>query len=200
MFLELGYAETTIAAVAAEAGVSVETIYKTFRSKAGLLKGVIDVAIVGDEEPVPMLQRNLVQQIEDEPDPRQKFELYGEHLRTSAPRRVPLELLTRDAAAADQAAATLRKELSAERLTGMGHFAKHLERANLLRSGLGWHEARDVLWLFNSAEVFELLVIDRKWSPRKYARWVANALAATLLWTNTDSQSTRRAAGRGGLR
>jgi hypothetical protein len=75
---------------------------------------------------------------------------------------VPLGLLARDAAAADQAAATLRKELSAERLTGMGHFAKYLERAGLLRPGLDWREACDVLWVFNSAEVYELLVIERR--------------------------------------
>src|SRR5687768_9797810 len=80
LFLDGGYTATTMAAIAAEAGVSVETVYKAFRTKPALLKAVLDVAIAGDDEPVPMLQRDLVRRIGAEPDARRKLALYGEHV------------------------------------------------------------------------------------------------------------------------
>ena len=95
MFLRRGYAATTVSAIAGEAGVSVETVYKAFANKPGLVKAVVDVAIVGDDESVPMIERELVRRIEAETDPRRKLALYGEHLSESAPRRVPVELLVR---------------------------------------------------------------------------------------------------------
>ncbi len=180
MFLERGYAATTVGAIAAEARVSVETVYKAFGNKPGLVKAVVDVAIVGDDEPVPMLQRELVRRIEAETDPRRKLAMYGEHLAESAPRRVPVELLVRAAAASDPGAARVWEQLEAERLTGMGFFARHLNEGGHLRPGVTVDEARDVLWTCNSAEVYDLLVLRRGWSPERYGRWVADTLAAAL--------------------
>ncbi len=181
MFLERGYAGTTVGAIAAEARVSVETVYKAFGNKAGLVKAVVDVAIVGDDEPVPMLQRDRVRRMEAETDPRRKLTMYGEHLAESAPRRVPVELLVRAAAASDPGAARVWEELERERLTGMGFFARHLHEGGHLRPGVTVDEARDVLWTCNSAEVYDLLVLRRGWSAERYGRWVAGALAAALL-------------------
>lgn len=181
MFLERGYAATTVSAIAAAAGVSVETVYKAFGNKPGLVKAVVDVAIVGDDEPVPMLQRDRVRRIEAEPDPRRKLAMYGEHLADSAPRRVPVELLVRAAAASDAGAAAVWDQLEAERLTGMTFFARHLDEGGHLRPGVSVEEARDVLSTYNSAEVYELLVMRRGWTPERYGRWVAGALAAALL-------------------
>ena len=181
LFLERGYAATTVSAIAAEAGVSVETVYKAFGNKPGLVKAVVDVAIVGDDEPVPMLQRERVRRMEAEPDPRRKLVMYGEHLAESAPRRVPVELLVRAAAASDPAAARVWDQLDAERLTGMGFFARHLDEGGHLRRDVSVEEARDVLWTYNSAEVYELVVLRRGWTPKRYGRWVADALAAALL-------------------
>jgi AcrR family transcriptional regulator len=181
IFLDRGYAATTVAAIAAEAGVSVETVYKGFGNKPGLVKAVIDVAIVGDDEPVPMLQRELVQRTQAEPDARRKLLMYGQHLTESAPRHVPLQLLVRSAAAADAGAAGVWEQMKTERLTGMTAFARHLSDGGYLRPGVSMEEARDVLWTYNSAEIYELLVIERGWTPERYGRWVAQALIAALL-------------------
>ena len=181
MFLERGYAATTVATIAAEAGVSVETVYKAFGNKPGLVKAVVDVAIVGDDEPVPMVQRERVRRIEAEPDSRRKLAMYGEHLAESAPRRVPVELLVRAAAATDLGAAGVWDQLEAERLAGMTLFAHHLDAGGHLRPGVSPDEARDVLWTYNSAELYDLLVLRRGWSAPRYGRWVADALAAALL-------------------
>ncbi|MEA2826095.1 MAG: hypothetical protein QOG43_534 [Actinomycetota bacterium] len=181
LFLERGYAATTVAAIAADADVSVETVYKAFGNKPGLAKAVFDVAIVGDDEAVPMLQRERVQRMREEPEPRRRFAMYGDHLTESAPRSVPVQLLIREAAASDAGAAALWQQLVEERLTGMTVFAQELQAGGHLRPGVSVEEARDVLWTYNSAEVYELLVLGRGWSPERYGQWVAKALSTALL-------------------
>ena len=180
-FLERGYAATTVGAIAAAAGVSVETVYKTFGNKPGLVKAVVDVAIVGDDEPVPMLERDRVRQMKEEPDARRKLNLYAGHLEESAPRRVPIELLVRAAAASDAGAAEVWEQLETERLTGMAFLAQDLKEGGHLRPEISIDDARDVLWAYISAELYELLVIKRGWTPEHYSRWVADAVAAALL-------------------
>ena len=181
MFVERGYAATTVGEIATAAGVSPETVYKAFKNKPGLIKAVIDTAIVGDDEPVPMRERERVRRIKEEPDPRRKLRLYGDHLAESVPRRVPVELLVRAAAASDAGAAEVWHQLEAERLTGMGFFAQDLADGGHLRPGVSVEEARDVLWTYISAEIYELLVMKRGWTPERYSRWVADALSAALL-------------------
>lgn len=181
LFLAQGYAATTITAIAAEAAVSVETVYKAFGNKAGLLKSVFDVSIVGDDEPVPLAQRERIRRLQAEEDPRRKLAMYGEHLSETSWRSVPVQLLVRAAAASDPAAAAVWEDMSAERLSGMAEFARHLHDGGHLRLDVSADEARDVLWTYNSAEVYELLVMKRGWSPERYGRWIADALIAALL-------------------
>lgn len=181
LFLDQGYAATTVAAIAAEAGVSVETVYKAFGNKPGLVKAVFDVSVVGDDEPVPMLQRDLVRRIQAELDPRRKLAMYGEHLSESAPRSVPVQLLVRAAAASDPGAAGVWDQMLAERLTGMAQLARHLHEDRHLRTEMSRDDARDILWTYSAAEWYELLVIRRGWSPDRYGRWIGDALIAALL-------------------
>ncbi len=128
-----------------------------------------------------MLKREGVRRIETEPNPRRKFAMYGEHLAESSPRRVPVELLVRAAAASDAGAAQVWDQLEAERLAGMGFLASHLDEEGCLRPDVSVEEARDVLATYNSAELYDLLVLRRGWTPERYGRWVADALAAALL-------------------
>ena len=181
LFLQRGYAATTVSAIAADAGVSVETVYKAFGKKPGLVKAVFDVAIAGDDDPVPLVQRDRIRRIQQEPDPRRKLALYGAHLAESAPRSVPVQLLVRDAAATDPGAADVWRQMGQERLTGMTMFAQELHAGGHLRPGLTVDEARDTLWTFNAAEVYDLLVLQRGWEADRYGRWVAEGLAAALL-------------------
>ena len=181
LFLERGFAATTMPDIASEAGVSVQTVYKAFGNKPGLAKAVFDVAIAGDDEPVPMVERASLVRVRDEPDPRKKLELYGEHLAAVAPRHVPIQLVILAAAATDPDAGKVWRRLQDERLRGMGMFAKSLHAAAQLRTDVSAAEARDVLWTYNSAELFQLLVVERRWSAKRYGRWVADALTAALL-------------------
>lgn len=181
LFLEHGYAQTTIPMIAAEADVSVQTVYKAFENKPGLAKALVDVALVGDDEPVPMMEREFVQRNLAEADPRKKLLDYGDHLAELAPRVEPILLVVRDAGAVDAGAAEVWDRLQAERLTGMTHFAQHLRSEGFLRRGVSPAEARDVLWAHNSVELWDLLVRQRGWTAKRYGRWIGNQLIAALL-------------------
>jgi AcrR family transcriptional regulator len=181
MLLADGYSATTIPAVARAAGVSVETVYKVFGNKPGLAKAVYDVAIVGDDEPVPMMDRDFVRRNRAEPDPKRKLTMYGEHIAEVAGRASPILLMIRDAAASDAGAADLWETAQQERLTGMTHFARHLHEGGHLRAGISEREARDVLWMYNSVELWDLLVRQRGWSLPRFGRWIGRQLVAALL-------------------
>jgi AcrR family transcriptional regulator len=180
-FLAEGYARTTIAAVAQDAGVSVETVYKAFSNKPGLVKALFDVAIVGDDEPIPMLQREFVRRNMAEPDPRQKLIAYGAHLAEVGPRTNPVQLVVRAASFTDPGAAEVWDKLQQERLTGMSIFAGHLHEGGFLRKGVSVEEARDVLWTHNSVELWDLLVNERGWTPERFGQWIGRQLIAALL-------------------
>jgi AcrR family transcriptional regulator len=181
LFLDHGYAATTMPAVAAAAGVSVQSVYKAFGNKPALLKAVFDVAIAGDDEPVPVLQREALGRVRAEPDPYRKLSLYGEFVAEVTPRHVPIQLLARAAATADPEAAGVWDQLRAERLAGLTLFARALHQDGHLRPGVSVDEARDLLWTYNSPELYELLVLQRGWTPQRYGRWLADALTAALL-------------------
>jgi hypothetical protein len=71
--------------------------------------------------------------------------------------------------------------MNAERLAGMSHFAEQLRAKRLLRKGISVHKARDILWTYSSVEVYELLVLNRGWTLRAYADFLAQAMSSALL-------------------
>ena len=181
LFLERGYASTTVGEIAAAVGVSIETVYKAFGNKAGLLKAIFDVAIVGDDEPISLQQREMVARIEAEPDGRKKLVIYGAAYAERAERAVPVQLLVRDAAASDAGARAVLEQLNRERLTGMTAFSRHLHESKVLRKGVQQADALDILWLYTSPEVYERLVIERSWSTGRFGAWITQQLASALL-------------------
>jgi AcrR family transcriptional regulator len=181
LFLDKGYAATTVGQIAKAAGVSVETVYKAFATKPGVLKALFDVTVAGDDESVPMAERADIQAVLAEPDPARKIRLYTAHMAATYPRLAPVQLMVRDAAAADPGAADVWGRLRHELLGGMTHFAGDLLATGGLRPGLSADHVRDLLWTLNSVEIFELLVIARTWTPERYARFTADALINALL-------------------
>ncbi len=181
LFLEHGYAPTTMKMVAAQARVSTQSVYQVFGNKPGLVKALIDVAIVGDDEPIPMMERAFVRGNIAEPDPVKKLRDYGKHMEDIAPRVFPVMVVLRDAAAADASAAEVWEQLERERVVGMTHFAAHLKGGKYLRAGVTEPEARDILWTYSSFEIWDLLVRRRGWTVKRYGRWVGDQLVAALL-------------------
>ncbi|MEA2901136.1 MAG: hypothetical protein QOH36_1023 [Actinomycetota bacterium] len=180
-FLGQGYAGTTLAEVADEVGVSVETVYKTFGNKAGLLKAVVDASVAGDDEPVAMADRDFVRGIQEEHDAVRKLRLWSDHIIDVAGRTVAVELLVRDAAASDPAAAGVWEQMVTEKLTGMAMFAAHLHQGGHLGPGVSADDARDMLTAYMSPDLYQLLVERQGWSPGRFGRWLSDALVAALL-------------------
>ncbi|GLE50420.1 TetR/AcrR family transcriptional regulator [Mycobacterium montefiorense] len=178
-FLAQGYAATTIAEIARDATVSVETVYKAFATKAGVLKAVFDVAVAGDDEPIPMVQRDVIKNVADEAEATRKLEMYAEHLAATMPRSAPVQLLARDGAASSPDAGEVWKQIRQETLAGMTMFASGLAGTGQLR--VSANEARDVLWTYHAPELYELLVLERGWSASRYGKFIAQALIDALV-------------------
>src|SRR3954470_2324273 len=136
LFLEHGYATTTMASIAKAAGVSVETIYKAFENKAGLLTALFDIAVSGtDDGPIPKRDREVIDRMWAEPDAEQKLRLYGEVIGRGAARVQPVQVMAREAAASDPAAAEVYERIRNDRLGRMVAFAKFLRDSGALRAG-----------------------------------------------------------------
>jgi len=178
-FLANGYAATTVAAIATAAGVSVETIYKSYGGKAGLVRLLRDAALRGSG-PVPAEQRSD-QQSAAASDPREIIAGWGRLTSEVMPRVAPILLLVRAAAGADDEMAVVRRETDDGRLERMAHNARYLVDGGHVRDGLGLEQVRDVLFAYSSPELYELLVLRQGWSTDDYGRFVADGIAAAVL-------------------
>jgi AcrR family transcriptional regulator len=183
IFLEHGYTGATVASIARAADVVVETIYRSFGSKAGLFKAVIRAAVAGGaaRAEVPVEQRPAIQAIIAEPDPRRQLALYAATQPGIHTRSGPLLRVLVGAATTDPELAQVWHELEAERLAGLLRFAQLLADRGALRPGLSVEEARDTLWTLNSLAVHDLLVLQRGWSAERYRDWLTLAMAGILL-------------------
>jgi len=178
-FLANGYAATTVAAIAGAAGVSVETIYKSYGGKAGLVRALRDAALRG-EEAVPAEQRSD-QQAAAAREPEDIIAGWGRLTSEVMPRVAPILLLVRAAAGADDEMAAVRRETEDGRLERMAHNARYLVEGGHVRDGLDLEQVRDVLFAYSSPELYELLVLRQGWPTDDYSRFVADGIAAAVL-------------------
>jgi AcrR family transcriptional regulator len=190
LFLERGYSGTTIEAIAVEAGVAVETVYAAFRNKRTILARLFDVSVVGDDQPVPLLERRGPQAVQQEPDQRRQIRLFAEGIREIMGRVGALFEVLRLAAATEGEIAALLADLLEQRLVGMRFLIDALVRNGPLRAGLSDSEAADVVWTLTSAEVHRLLTVDRSWTGDRYEAWLADSLVALLLPETGDSAAS----------
>jgi AcrR family transcriptional regulator len=183
LFLEHGYAGTTMAAIAAEAGVVVETVYRAFDGKAALFRAVVEAALAGgvEQAELPVEERPAIAAVVTEPDPIRQVELYAATQPGIHRRAGPLFRALRDARVLDPELARIWDDMEAWRREGQGRFAGMLASRGVLRHGLTAASAGDIVWTLCSLAVHDLLVIERKWSSRRYGAWLASALKRELL-------------------
>jgi AcrR family transcriptional regulator len=178
-FLESGYAATTVAGIAAEAGVSVETLYKSYGGKSGLVRALYERGLQGAER-VAAYERSD-QMRERERDPRVIIRSWGRLTAEVASVVTPIRLLIRAAATTDPEMSTLLSDSDEERLTRMAHHGRFLAERGYLRDGVSVERATDVLWTCSSVEIYELLVLKRGWSPEEFVQFVADVMIDALL-------------------
>ncbi|MFB9684323.1 TetR/AcrR family transcriptional regulator [Amycolatopsis plumensis] len=179
LFVTRGYGRTTIADVAAEAGVAPETVYAAFKNKPALLHRAWDVAVGGDDRDVPLLERPELRAVLAEPDLRVRFAALAVFNTAAMRRTARLHLAVRGAAASEPAAAAMLEEIDRQRLASMAEHARAAAGTGQL--AVSEDECRDVLWSTTDGTLWHQLVERRGWSDERYAAWLGRLWAAALL-------------------
>jgi AcrR family transcriptional regulator len=178
-FLADGYAATTVAAVAADSDVSVETIYKRFGGKPGLVRALWEQALGGrGDVPAPVRSDAMSAAETDAEQMLRKWARLNAEVTFEV---VPILLLVRAAADRDEAMAALLAETEQQRLTRMRHNARRLLKTGGVRAGLGPTQVTDILWMFSASELYEVLALRRNWTQARYAAFIADSMVAALL-------------------
>ncbi len=180
-FVENGYAATTVAEIAREAGVSVETVYKAFGGKPGLVRGIYDRGLVG-RGAVPAYQRADEMRAR-ESDPVTIMRNWSVITAEVASVVSPIRLLIRSAALVDPDIAELLQDNDDQRLRRARHHADYLAERGYLRDDVTVQEAADVLYTCTSVEFYEMLVLQRGWSHQRFAQFLADFMITSLLPT-----------------
>lgn len=174
LFSERGYNGATIEAIAQEAGVAAETVYAAFGSKREILSKLIDVSIVGDDKPIPLLQRDGPLSVQQEKDPTRQIEIFVHDIQEIMQRMAPIFEIMRIAAKSEPDIADMLQQILTSRYHGMETFIQYLT-ANTSA------DAAETVWAITSAELYTLLTVDRGWSREKYEQWLVRTLKKLLL-------------------
>lgn len=180
LFGERGYAGTSLADVADAAGVSVPFVRASFGGKAGLLRRLVDVAIVGDEEPVALGQRPEARALASQ-GAHEQVSGFARIITGVQQRVAGLASVLTEAAGTDSAVREDLARSQRQRRRGMREFVGMLEDAGHLRAGLDPDAATDVVWALTDPRLFVGLCGERRWSVRRYEQFLVDQLAAALL-------------------
>ena len=181
LFEQHGYAATSVAAIATEAGVSLKTVYLAFGTKRGVLLGLWHLLLRGDEEPVPVGERPWFRAVLEEPDPERQLRLNVRNATVVRARIGPLIDVIRDAAAGDPEIESLWIRIQSEFRDNQRSVVEVLHHRSALKGDLDVDGATDVLWALNHPNLYRLLVTDRGWTPERHEAWLGDLLCEQLL-------------------
>lgn len=176
-----GYAATTVAAIAGEAGVSPRTVHLAFDTKAGIVRALWNHRLRRGREEVPVAEQPWYQAMMAAPDADEQVRLNAVNSRLFKERAGGLLEVLRSAAAVDGDVGALWERINAEFRANQRTLAVSLDEKGALRPGMDVERAADILWTLNHPDVWALLVGRRGWSPDAYERWLYDAFRAQLL-------------------
>lgn len=179
LFTERGYLYTTMADIAAEAAVAVQTLYLSFGSKAQILSAAFDLSVAGDGEALAVLERPWVSALADEPDLRQAIRLLVAEGAPIIARATPIYLRVQEACA-DVEVAEVLATLRARRYQTERDLAALLAAKPGFAAGLTADQAGDIVYAVLSEDTYRLFCIDRGWELRQWQAWCLTCLQATL--------------------
>lgn len=181
LMLERGYRRTSVADIAAAAGVHVDTVYQLVGRKPLLLREILEQAISGETRAVPAEERDFVAAIRAEPDAAAKLRLYAGAVRHTQERLAPIVRVVNEAAPSEPDVAALWNEITERRAANMRTFVRDVQDAAPLRDDLSVDRAADVVWVLNSTDVFLLLTDGRGCTTDEYERWLGDSWIRLLL-------------------
>lgn len=180
LFVEHGFGATSIDQIATAADVSPQTVYATYGSKAAVLSRAIDVAVLGDFEDRPLVDRVPVLAEPPGTQHRLHFATAAHFVRTLHERVAPLMRVMEQAVATDPGLEELRRRLIREIRADTIVWIRQLGSATL-RPGLTEAQATDVMATIQSPYVYSMFTVDLGWSADQYEQWLAQALPHLLL-------------------
>ncbi len=181
LLLEHGYARTSITDIAAAAGVARPTVLSVFGTKAALLHAVIDQAMAGGDEPVPVAEHPWFRPVWSATTPEECLDAYAHVCLLIGRRSAAIIEVVRRAADDGPEIAALFDEHQLNRRTGASTIVARVRTLGPLAPGLTRARAADLLWLFNDSGHYRALVLKSGWSERAYERWLADQLRHALL-------------------
>ena len=181
LFERDGFAGTTMAAIAAEAGVAQKTVYVAFETKSGVLRALWNLLLRGDQDDAPVAMRAWYREVLDEPDPERRLRLNARNARAVKERAWPVMGVIRSAAAMDPDIGELWERIGSEFHDNQRAVVAGLQAGGALRAGLDVPRATDILWTLNHPDVWQLLVRERGWTAAQWERWFADAACEQLL-------------------
>ena len=170
-----------MAAIAAEAGVALKTVYVAFETKSGVLRALWHLLLRGDEADVPMGERQWYRDVLAEPDPRRQVRLVAQNSRAVKTRAAALMKVIRDAAPTEPDIEALWSRIQSDFHEIQRPIVAALDERDALRPGLDVVRATDLLWTLNHPDLWHLLVGERGWSAEEYEQWFADAVCVQLL-------------------
>ncbi len=193
LFVRDGYAATTVAAIAEEADVAVQTVYAVFGTKRAILTELLAVRVVGDENTVPLRDREDWRVIEQEGDPRQQLALFAALATQIGNRIADLYQVTAAAAGSDAEIAEMYRTQQQARYKDQRRLARSLARKGTLRAGLSVTQATDIMWTVANPHTHHALIGERGWTENQYREWLERMLSCALL-PDPSTRSGRQSA------
>jgi AcrR family transcriptional regulator len=181
LFVEQGYAATTIAGIAARAGISVPTLYVGFASKADLLRRAVEVALAGDDDPVAVADRPTARWVAEAETAGELLDRYAVMMGELAPRAAPIYAVLLRTADGEPELAALRDAFEAQRLQAATTVAEGVAARGGLPAGRTVADAADSIWICNAPELYVMLSGRRGWTTERYVTWAREALRALVL-------------------
>lgn len=181
LFVEQGYAGTTIAQIAGRARVSPDTVYASVGTKPALFALLIETALSGRDEIVAGEHRDYAVAIRAAPDAATKLASYAAAVTAIQQRLAPLFLALRAAAPGVPQLDQLWAQITDRRARNMRALAADLASTGELRTDLTVDEVADIIWTMNGSEYYALLVLDRGWPAPRFQQWLNDAWSRLLL-------------------
>jgi AcrR family transcriptional regulator len=180
LFEKQGYAATTMAAIAEEAGVALKTVYVAFETKSGVLRALWNLRLRGERDELPVAQQDWYREVIDEPDPERQLRLNARNSRARKVSIAPLLDVIRSGALVEPEIEELWNRIEGDYHDNQRVIAQSLHRKKVLRRGLDVDLATDILWTINHPNLWQLLA-GRGWTPEQYEQWTADLARAQLL-------------------
>ena len=182
LFMERGYTGATAEAIAAEAGVSAQTIYAIFKNKKKILVSLMNVSpTTGVEDHTPMSERANVQAVAQERDQHRQLQMFAQVIASNLNQVTGVFEVIAEAAKIEPDFERMVQKLHKQRLEHMTLAVQQIAANGPFRENMDEARARDTVWTLTSGEVFLLLTRDRGWTKEQYADWLADMLIRALL-------------------